>query len=90
LVGGAGSDAYYVDQAGDVSSPMIAQLLFGVGCRERSAAKRNEESRHLTPINDLRQFAHQFGLPACGVLGGWPSGHDALDAANDALCRWAA
>jgi hypothetical protein len=26
------------------------EQTFGVGCRERSAAKRNVESRHLTPI----------------------------------------
>ncbi|MDI9335345.1 MAG: hypothetical protein QM533_13315 [Cytophagales bacterium] len=80
-----GRSSVFVKGGGTTCPRQDAQTM-GVGCRERSAAKRNVESRHLTPIG-LRQFANRFGVLASSPLGDWLAGHDALQAANDIAWR---
>jgi hypothetical protein len=81
--GGAWSDV-----AGIVSPPKAAQTM-GVGCRERSAAKRNVESRHLTPIG-LRQCANRLDVLAARPSGISLASHACLQASNDVAYRLAA
>ncbi|MDI9335342.1 MAG: M23 family metallopeptidase [Cytophagales bacterium] len=75
--------------AGGTTGPRQDAQTMGGGCRERSAAKRNVESRHLTPIG-LRLRANRFGVPASSPRGYWLTGHDALQASNDMAWRVAA
>jgi RTX calcium-binding nonapeptide repeat (4 copies) len=88
IVGGIGND--YIDGGAviSVSAPKAAQTM-GVGCRERSAAKRNVESRHLTPIG-LRQCANRWDVLAARAHGNWLASHVCLQASNDMAYRRAA